>query len=239
VGVATRAQRGTIQAPGTRPLLSIVTDRCHVEAVPPSAPAHIRLARLADAPALADIYRPAVVGSATSFELDPPDAAEMERRVGRILERTPWLVCEVDGVVAGYAYAGAHRERAAYRWSVDVAVYVRPGARRGGVGHALYTSLLAAVERQGFRNAYAGITLPNAASIGLHTAMGFTPVGVYRGVGYKLGAWHDVAWLARSLAPHDPVPDEPLLLPVIAESPTFRAALTLGESVLRGRHAPA
>ena len=143
----------------------------------------IRLAAPADGPALADIYRPAVTDFATSFELDPPDGAEMARRVARIVARTPWLVCERDGTVLGYAYASAHRDRPAYGWSVEVSAYVHGDARRLGVARALYTSLFAALVVQGFRNASAGVTLPNAPSVSLHTAVGFTPVGVYRGVG--------------------------------------------------------
>ena len=169
----------------------------------------IRVARAADADAIAAIYRPAVVGGATSFEVDAPDGAEMARRVARTLERTPWLVCEHGGRVLGYAYASAHRDRAAYRWSVDVSAYVHGDAHRTGVGRGLYASLLAVLVLQGFRNAYAGITLPNVPSVAFHARAGFVPVGVYHAVGYKFGAWHDVGWYARDLAPHAPDPPEP------------------------------
>jgi len=152
----------------------------------------IRIATPADGPALAEIYRPAVVDCPISFELEPPDGEEMARRTMKVLARTPWLVCESDGHVLGYAYGGTHRERAAYQWSVEVSAYVHPDAHRRGIGRALYTSLFAALVVQGYRNAYAGITLPNDASVALHTAVGFTPIGVYRGIGYKQGAWHDV-----------------------------------------------
>lgn len=185
----------------------------------------IRLAAPADGSALAEIYRPAVTDSATSFELDAPDGAEMARRVARILERTPWIVCERDGTVLGYAYASPHRDRPAYRWSVEVSAYVHGDARRLGVGRALYASLFAALVVQGFRNAYAGVTLPNAASVGLHTAVGFTPVGVYHGVGYKQGAWHDVAWFERALAPRDAAPASPRTLPACRNDTALAAAL--------------
>ncbi|HKP77299.1 MAG TPA: arsinothricin resistance N-acetyltransferase ArsN1 family B [Longimicrobiaceae bacterium] len=172
----------------------------------------IRLATPDDGSALAAIYRPAVTDAATSFEVEAPDGEEMGRRVAQMLERTPWLVCERDGTVLGYAYASPHRDRPAYQWSAEVSAYVHPDARRLGVGRALYASLFAALAVQGFRNAYAGITLPNPASVGLHTSVGFTPVGVYRGVGWKHGAWHDVAWFERPLAPRitDPPPPRPL-----------------------------
>jgi L-amino acid N-acyltransferase YncA len=188
----------------------------------------IRLATPDDGPALADIYRPAVTDFATSFELEPPDGAEMGRRVARIIERTPWLVCELDGAILGYAYGGPHRDRPAYQWSVEVSAYVHGDARRLGVGRALYASLFAALAVQGFRGAYAGVTLPNPASVGLHTAVGFTPVGVFRGVGYKHGAWHDVAWFERPLAPRGPDPAPPRPLPACRDDPAFRAALETG-----------
>jgi len=198
----------------------------------------IRLARPADGAALADIYRPAVTDSAISFELEPPDADEMRRRVTQIMARTPWLVCERDGAVVGYAYASRHRERPAYQWSVDVSAYVSRDARRVGVGRALYTSLLAAVVVQGFRNAYAGVTLPNAASVGLHTSMGFTPVGVYREVGYKHGAWHDVAWFERPLAAHTANPEPPLPLSECIAGAAFETALRSGLAQIRPGGSP-
>jgi L-amino acid N-acyltransferase YncA len=172
----------------------------------------IRLARVEDGAALADIYRPAVAERATSFEVDPPDAAEMARRAEALLVRLPWLVCEEDGMVLGYAYASRHRDRAAYQWSVEVSAYVHEAAHRRGVGSGLYTSLFAALVLLGYRNTYAGITLPNDASVGLHEAVGFTRVGVYRDIGWKFGRWHDVLWLQRDLAAHvaDPPPPQPL-----------------------------
>ena len=188
----------------------------------------ILLATPADGDALAAIYRPAVVDSAISFEVNPPDGAEMARRAMQTMELTPWIVAERDERVLGYAYAGRHRERPAYRWSVDVSVYVRAEVHRLGVGRALYTSLFAALVVQGFRNAYAGITLPNDASVRLHTSMGFTPVGQYRGVGYKNGAWHDTGWFERALAPRVANPPSPRPLPECLDEPAFRAALRTG-----------
>ncbi len=195
--------------------------------------ARIRLAAAADGAALAAIYAPAVDGRATSFELTPPDADEMARRIERLTARTPWLVLERDARVLGYAYASPHRDRPAYQWSVEVSAYVHADAHRAGVGRALYTSLFAVLALQGFRNAYAGITLPNDASEGMHRALGFAPVGVFRGVGYKLGAWHDVVWLARTIAPHDAEPAPPVPLPELRDAPALRAALDAGLSCLR------
>jgi phosphinothricin acetyltransferase len=172
----------------------------------------IRLARESDGAALAEIYRPAVAERATSFEVDPPDGAEMGRRVVALTAGLPWLVCDENHKVIGYAYASRHRDRAAYQWSVEVSAYVHAAAHRRGIGAGLYTSLFEVLALLGYRNAFAGITLPNDASVGLHESVGFRPVGTYRGIGWKLGAWHDVLWLQRGLAPQvaDPPPPRPL-----------------------------
>jgi L-amino acid N-acyltransferase YncA len=189
-----------------------------------------------DGDALAAIYAPAVA-LPTSFELEPPDAAEMTRRAEAILPKMPWLVCEHRGAVIGYAYASPHRARPAYQWSVEVSAYVHADVQRAGVGRALYASLFAILVLQGFRNAFAGITLPNPASVGLHEAVRFTPIGVYHGIGYKLGAWHDVGWFERPLAPRDadPLPPRPLAElradPAVADA--LGTALEAGLPLLR------
>src|SRR6516162_9535624 len=161
-------------------------------------PPTIRLATPHDAEAVQTIYAP-YCHTPISFETEPPGVEEVGRRLAKVLGQYPWLLSEDRGQVLGYAYATQHRERAAYRWSVDTSVYVRQGQQRRGVGRALYTSLLALLPLQGYVNAYAGVTLPNPASVGLHLAMGFAAVGVYRQVGFKFGAWHDVAWFQRPL----------------------------------------
>jgi len=188
----------------------------------------LRLAEPADAAAVAAIYAPVVAGTAISFELEPPDSREMEARIAAALGFAPWLVCCDGGAVVGYAYAARHRERAAYRWSVDVSVYVGEGRRRGGVGRALYGSLLALLRLQGFCAAHAGITLPNAASVGLHEALGFRPVGVYRKVGFKLGAWHDVGWWQLELRERRGPPAPTLSMAELRRAPGFDAALAAG-----------
>jgi L-amino acid N-acyltransferase YncA len=156
--------------------------------------ATIRLAGEPDAQAVASIYARHCESSAVSFETAAPSPEEIARRIENITQQWPWLVLEEDGVIAGYAYAGRHRERAAYRWAVDTAVYVGDAWQRRGVGRALYTALFVVLREQGFFKACAGITLPNAGSVRLHELMGFKLVGVYSGIGFKLGAWHDVAW---------------------------------------------
>jgi L-amino acid N-acyltransferase YncA len=195
--------------------------------------ARIRVAGEQDAQAIADVYAPAVTDRATSFELTPPDATEMRRRIVTVLPQYPWLVCESSETLLGYVYATIHRERAAYRWSVDVAAYVRGDAQRRGIARALYTALFEILALQGYRNAYAGITLPNAASVAMHEAMGFERVGIYHRVGYKMDKWHDVAWFERPLAEHVLEPPEPLAFSTLAASREVRAAITRAEGMLR------
>lgn len=175
-------------------------------------PPDIRLATPEDAAAVREIYAPYVERTPISFELEPPTVDEMRARIESTLVTMPWLVAVEGGSTAGYAYASAHRVRTCYQWSVDVAVYVREGLLGAGIGKALYGALLPMLAEQGFINAYAGITLPNDASVGLHRRMGFEAVGVYRRVGYKLGKWHDVSWwhLALRDAPESPEPPRAL-----------------------------
>ncbi len=193
----------------------------------------IRLATERDAEPVQAIYAPIVRDTAISFEVDPPSLAEMRTRIAETLVHWPWLVCERDGEVLGYAYASRHRVRAAYQWSVDVSVYIDAHARRAGVGRALYSSLLRILVLQGFYNAYAGITLPNAASVGLHEALGFQPMGVYRTVGYKLGAWHDVGWWQLTLQPHPIDPPLPVDIGAVQHSAVWDAARAAGVRLLR------
>jgi L-amino acid N-acyltransferase YncA len=164
-----------------------------------------------DAAACAGVYAPHVEMSATSFEERPPSAEEVAERIARLTATHPWLVAESGGEVVGFAYACRHRERPAYRWSVDVSVYVADAWARHGVGRGLYEELFERLRRQGFRTACAGITLPNEASVALHEQLGFVPVGVYRGIGWKVGAWRDVGWWQLELSPQsDEEPAEPL-----------------------------
>jgi L-amino acid N-acyltransferase YncA len=191
----------------------------------------IRPAIEADADQIAAIYAPYVRDTAISFEVVPPSADEIRARLAAVTAVYPWLICADSGAVLGYAYASRHRERAAYQWSVDVSVYIRADRHRRGIGRALYTSLLRLVAAQGLCTAYAGITLPNAPSVALHEGLGFQPVGVYRAVGHKLGAWHDVGWWDRALQVRPPSPAPPR--PVGALSRTeWGKALAAGQARL-------
>jgi L-amino acid N-acyltransferase YncA len=169
--------------------------------------ARVRVATLDDAAAVAAIYAPVVAETTISFEFVPPSAEEMRARIAATLERLPWLVSlDAGGRVDGYVYAGRHRERAAYQWAVDVSAYVREDARGTGVGKRLYGALFEALRKLGYCQAFAGIALPNAASVALHEAMGFAPLGVYRNVGFKFDRWHDVGWWQKELQrPDHPV----------------------------------
>lgn len=172
-------------------------------------PIALRFATPADGAAVAAIYGHYVLQDATSLELVPPEGSEMASRIEGLQRHYPWLVAEDAGDLIGYAYASPHRARPGYRWSVEVSVYVCRSRHRGRVGRALYSALFEVLTMQGFANAYAGITLPNPASVAFHEAMGFRLVGTYRKVGFKLGQWHDVAWFALGLAPHREDPPEP------------------------------
>ncbi|HEU5325258.1 MAG TPA: GNAT family N-acetyltransferase [Candidatus Limnocylindria bacterium] len=163
-----------------------------------------------DAEAIASIYRPAVDSTIASFEEAAPTADEMARRTSATLERFPWLVAELDANVVGYAYAGPHRDRPGYRWSANVSVYVDAAWHGQGIGRALYDGLFDLLRRQGYVNAYAGIALPNPASVALHAAMGMRQVARYERVGWKFGAWHDVAWYWLRLAEPEGAPPEPV-----------------------------
>ena len=188
----------------------------------------IRLATASDAAAIAAIYDPVVARTAISFETDPPGPAEMARRIESVLPFAPWLVDDTAGSIRGYAYASKHRERAAYRWCVDVTVYVDAAHRRRGVGRKLYEVLFELLRLQGFYAAHAGVTLPNPQSVALHESLGFRPVGTYPRVGWKRGAWHDVGWWQLELRERKGAPDEPLTPLEAGRNPAWAATLAGG-----------
>lgn len=169
----------------------------------------IRDATAADAVACVAIYAPYVLQTTVSFELEPPTAADMAERIAAAQARHAWLVLEEDGRVVGYAYANRFSARPAYRWSVEVSIYLERDRQRAGGGRQLYEALLQRLAERGYRRAMAGMSLPNEASVGFHRALGFTPVGVYQRVGWKHGAWRDVAWMQRTIADGDDPPGEP------------------------------
>lgn len=185
----------------------------------------VRMATPADADAIADIYAHYVRDTVISFEARPPSTQEMRSRLTTTLANFPWLIITDTDRVAGYAYAGPHRAREAYRWCVDVSLYLETSVHRRGYGRSIYTALLNLLGAQGYINAYAGITLPNAASVGLHEAMGFTPIGVFQRVGFKNGAWWDVGWWHRLL---DIPPEQPKEPRPWSDLPAHTVATALG-----------
>jgi L-amino acid N-acyltransferase YncA len=187
----------------------------------------IRMATEADAAAIADIYAPICLETPISFEESAPTVEEMARRIRTVTQTLPWLVLEDKGI-AGYVYARPFRERAAYRWSVEVTVYVHEDHRRKGVARALYAALFRILTLQGYYKAFAGVTVPNAASESLHAAVGFVPVGVYHGVGYKHAAWHDVRFYEMALQSEQPVPQEPRAVSAVVDMAEWRQAMETG-----------
>jgi phosphinothricin acetyltransferase len=188
----------------------------------------IRLATVDDAAEIAAIYGPYCESSAISFETAAPSSEEMARRIRTIGANRPWVVLQDRNATVGYAYASPHHDRAAYQWSVSTAIYVRQAHRRRGVGRALYTTLFEVLRHLGYFKATAGITLPNPASVGLHETFGFTLVGVYRQIGHKLGAWHDVAWFEAEIQPATGNPAAPRSITTLNGAPELSSAFAKG-----------
>jgi L-amino acid N-acyltransferase YncA len=161
----------------------------------------IRSALSSDAERVLGIYREFVTQSAVTFETDPPDVDEMRARIQTALGSYAWLVFEEGPNILGYAYANQFHIRPAYRWSVEVSVYIDPRSQGKGIGRSLLDSLLDALVVRGYVNAFAGIALPNAASIRLFESRGFEQIALQKQVGFKLGRWRDVGWWQLRLAP--------------------------------------
>src|SRR5918993_2158085 len=190
--------------------------------------ATIRLATTDDGAEIAAIYAPYCESTVISFEETAPGAEEMARRIAAFGATRPWIVLEDHTGLIGYAYASAHHERAAYRWSVSTAIYISRNHHRRGAGRALYSTLFGLLRALGYRQATAGITLPNAASVGLHAAFGFAPVGVYRHIGYKMGGWHDVGWYQVEIQPASERPTDPRPIREIVDTHEWHDAVARG-----------
>jgi L-amino acid N-acyltransferase YncA len=195
----------------------------------------IRFAQPTDAAGILAIYGPYCESTCVSFEIVAPTIVQIQERIARITTDYPWLVADVDGQIAGYVYASRHHERAAYRWSVDVAVYVTAAQHRRGVGQILYETLFSILREQGYFKVFAGITLPNPASIGLHESLGFRPAALFRGVGYKFGRWLDVGWWQFDLQPERAEPTDPQPIHILHNSPAVTSALADGERKLAAK----
>lgn len=182
----------------------------------------LRIATLHDAPAMLAIYRPFILDTGITQEVTIPSEKEFMERVEKGLVSFPWLVAESAGEILGYAYASRHRERAGYQWCVETSIYLAPGSRGMGVANTLYKCLFSLLEPMGYVNAYAVITLPNPASIRFHEKSGFRHFTTFEKVGYKLGTWHDVAWMIRQVREPGEDPSPPVrfcdLDPLVVQS---------------------
>ena len=191
----------------------------------------IRMAQTTDAAGILDIYAPYCESTSISFEVVAPTLEQMRERIERIGRLYPWLVAEIDGQVAGYVYATQLRERAAYQWAVEVAVYVASDHHRRGLARALYTTLFSILREQGYFKAFAGVALPNSPSVRLHESVGFRPAGLFGGVGYKAGSWLDVGWWQREIQPEMANPLDPRPFYLIRDSAVVADALSAGRRV--------
>ncbi len=168
----------------------------------------VRPASAQDAAACVAIYRPYVLDTAISWEIEVPTVEEMAARIAAARENHEWLVLERDDRIIGFAYGHALNRMPSYRWSAETGIYVRPDHHRAGGGRALYAQLLRRLIERGYRQAFAGITQPNEASNGFHRSFGFQEAGLYRRVEWKHGSWHDVAWMQLDLLGSDDRADQ-------------------------------
>jgi L-amino acid N-acyltransferase YncA len=178
----------------------------------------IRFATPDDAPAILAIYAPYIISSTITFEYEVPTVAEFAGRIQVIQQQYPYLVAELDGQLIGYAYASRHRDRPAYQWSVETSVYIHADGHRRGIARQLYSTLIELLRRQGYYSAYAGITSPNPKSETFHRSMGFEYIGTFANIGYKMGAWHNVAWFQLAIQPHQLDPTIPMPISQLAVS---------------------
>lgn len=195
----------------------------------------IRLAEPADAAAIQQIYAPIVRDTHISFELSVPVVREIAARISQTLAQYPWLVCEIDGWLAGYAYASAFRARQAYQWTTETTVYVRPDFQRRGVSRALYCSLAAVLRAQGYCNAVGVIALPNEGSVRAHEAVGFRKIGIFENVGFKAGHWRHTGWWQLALRPMPAAPPPPRPISELAQEARFTKLLQAGIHPLANR----
>lgn len=169
---------------------------------------NIRLAKVFDANEILRIYAPYVSGTTLSFETEVPTVEDFSNRIEDTCKKYPWLVYQVGDEIVGYAYASQHRSRDAYRYDVDVSVYVLPEYHGAGIAYRLYVCLFELLHMMGYINAYAAITIPNEKSIHFHEKFKFTLIGTHHKTGYKFGKWHDVAWFEKNICSHDDNPKE-------------------------------
>jgi phosphinothricin acetyltransferase len=194
----------------------------------------IRLAEKRDVPGILEIYSPFILETAVTFEEIVPDEASFWERIQGIMAELPYLVCEINGRIAGYAYASSYRSRASYRWTKEVSVYIHPDFQRKRVAHALYTSLFEMIKYQGIADLLAIITIPNESSVAFHEYFGFVKCGEFSKVGHKIGSWQNVGWFELFIQDETQAPkDRILTLPEITNLPVFQTAIEKGLEKLK------
>jgi|SRR6185436_8193327 len=192
----------------------------------------IRLITPDDADHVLEIYKPYVLNTYITFEYDVPSSEEWKNKIEKITVKYPWLVCTYKDEITGYAYGSTHRDRTAYQWSPESTVYMSEKFHRKGIARVLYETLFAMLKLQGYINVYAGVGLPNTKSEEFHKALGFTELGIFKNVGYKLGAWHDTKWFQLHLSPHTINPPPPKSIAEIKNTPAFIEILQHANSKL-------
>lgn len=171
---------------------------------------NIRLITPADAEAALAVYAPYVLHTANTFEYEIPSADDFRKKIEKITAQYPWLVCEYDGEIVGYAYGSTHRERAAYQWSPESTVYISDKHHRKGIARILYNTLFALLQQQGYINVFASVLVTNVNSVEFHRAYGFEEIGLFKNIGYKLGEWHTNLWFQYTLQEHVIDPSVPI-----------------------------
>lgn len=192
----------------------------------------IRLADKDDASSILQIYAPYITGTAITFECEVPTVEAFSDRMKNIQRVYPWLVCEIDDHIAGYAYASRYMERQAYDWSADFSIYINPQYHGKRIGKSLYFSLIEILKLQGYYNIYSAVTMPNIKSESLHESFGFNEIGIFRNVGYKLGGWHDVKWYVLKINEHIQSPVKPKKINEIADTDEFRSVIKKAEQMI-------
>lgn len=175
----------------------------------------VRLASERDIPAMLAVYAPFVERTTVSLELEAPSPREFAERFGRTVEQFPWLCCEADGALAGYAYAAPAFERTGYQWTADVSVYIDPQYQRRGIAAALYLCLESFLQLQGYCRLLALITGDNEASMRFHETMGYRRLARFERIAWKLGGWRDIVWYEKALRECPGEPAAPLAFPAL------------------------
>jgi phosphinothricin acetyltransferase len=194
---------------------------------------NIRLATVADGEAILAIYAPFIRETVFTFEYEVPSVLEFRDRIADIIKQYPWLVCEINGKIVGYAYASKFSERRAYDWSADASIYIHPDFHRQKIASALYYALFEILKLQGYYNVYVGITSANIISDRFHESFGFKPVGTYRHVGFKLGKWYDVKWAGLTLIEPSGSPQEPKTIHTIKNTLEYQDIISKALHIIK------